>query len=341
MPNFELVMKNKPHVVILGAGASVQAIPEGDANGKMVSVMAGFLDKLGMRDIINNVKLSKETDNLEDIYSELIEREDNQDLIDTLEKRIFEYFSDFEIPPHPTVYDFLVLSLRKKDVIATFNWDPLLIQAYERVYCITNNLPQLLFLHGNVSLGLCHEHERPGIIGQVCPICGKSYEKTKLIFPIKKKSYEKNPFIKENWKAVEHYMETAFLLTIFGYSAPKTDLAAKELLKKSWGSTDDRNFEEVEIIDIKEEEYLIETWKDFIHTHHYETEKSFFNSNIARFPRRSCEAEFDRLFNLKWLDGEKGFEPGMNFEDIKKYINKVLRDEESNKEMLTNFYLRH
>ncbi len=67
MPNFELVMKNKPHVVILGAGASVQAIPEGDANGKMVSVMAGFLDKLGMRDIINNVKLSKETDNLEDI----------------------------------------------------------------------------------------------------------------------------------------------------------------------------------------------------------------------------------------------------------------------------------
>ncbi|MHA1748548.1 MAG: hypothetical protein ACTSXN_02865 [Promethearchaeota archaeon] len=29
----------------------------------------------------------------------------------------------------PTIYDYLILSLRKKDVIATFNWDPLLVQA--------------------------------------------------------------------------------------------------------------------------------------------------------------------------------------------------------------------
>lgn len=31
----------------------------------------------------------------------------------------------------PTIYDYLLLSLRKKDVVATINWDPLLVQALE------------------------------------------------------------------------------------------------------------------------------------------------------------------------------------------------------------------
>jgi hypothetical protein len=32
-----------------------------------------------------------------------------------------------ELPDHPTVYDHLLLSLRKKDAIFTFNWDPFLL----------------------------------------------------------------------------------------------------------------------------------------------------------------------------------------------------------------------
>lgn len=31
---YEYYMKNRPHVVILGAGASCAAIPNGDKNGK-------------------------------------------------------------------------------------------------------------------------------------------------------------------------------------------------------------------------------------------------------------------------------------------------------------------
>jgi hypothetical protein len=34
-----------------------------------------------------------------------------------------------EIPDHVTLYDELLLTLRSKDLIATFNWDPLLLQA--------------------------------------------------------------------------------------------------------------------------------------------------------------------------------------------------------------------
>lgn len=37
--NFEELMKKRPHVVILGAGASCAAIPNGDKNGKKISAM--------------------------------------------------------------------------------------------------------------------------------------------------------------------------------------------------------------------------------------------------------------------------------------------------------------
>ena len=44
---YEYYMKNRPHVVILGAGASCAAIPNGDKNGKRIAAMSGFIDKLG------------------------------------------------------------------------------------------------------------------------------------------------------------------------------------------------------------------------------------------------------------------------------------------------------
>ncbi len=336
---YESLMKNRPHLVILGAGASVAAIPNGDANGKKTSVMAGFIDKLGMRDLIKSVKLKTDSDNLEDIYSELHSRDDCNEVLDELESRIYDYFMSFVIPKQPTVYDFLILSLREKDVIATFNWDPLLVQAYQRVGEITNKLPKLLFLHGNVCVGLCHEHKRGGPIGSICPVCGEKFVKTKLLYPVKNKDYENDIFIRDNWNAIRHYMKNAFLLTIFGYSAPKTDQSAIDLLKGAWGTSEERKFEEIEIIDIRKEEDLVETWDEFIHTHHYKVMNSFFDSNIARFPRRSCEAEFDRLFNVRWLHGDKGVKSNMSFEDIEKYFENIIADEECDKNILTNFAL--
>ena len=40
--DFELMMKQRPHVVILGAGASVAAIIDGDRNGKKISTVNFF-----------------------------------------------------------------------------------------------------------------------------------------------------------------------------------------------------------------------------------------------------------------------------------------------------------
>ncbi len=306
---YEILMKKRPHVIILGAGASIAAIPNGDANGRRTSVMNGFIDNLGMRDLLNSIQLNTNSENLEDIYSELSERDECKDVLRILEERIYNYFSGLELPNEATIYDMLLLSLREKDVVATFNWDPLLLQAYQRANRFTSRLPKLLFLHGNVLVGLCKEHKRGGVIGNLCPVCCQEFKPVKLLYPIKKKDYESDIFIRDNWKAISFYMKKAYILTVFGYSAPKTDEAAISLLKEAWGDVNNRSFEEVEIIDIRPKDELYDSWNQFIHTHHYEVFESFFDSVIAKFPRRSCDATFDRLMNAKFLDGTNVLAP--------------------------------
>ena len=120
----------RAHTVILGAGATMATIPNGDKNGKKSAVMSGLIEKLGMQDLLKSIELKTTSDNLEDIYAELHSRPECRDIVIELEKRLYNYFAELELPDNPTIYDLLILSLTDKDVIATFNWDPLLIQAY-------------------------------------------------------------------------------------------------------------------------------------------------------------------------------------------------------------------
>ena len=87
---YEALMKKRPHLVILGAGASVAAIPHGDANGKKTSVMNGFIDMLNMRDLFKDIRLNTSSENLEDIYTELSQRPDCSDLLGVLNDRIYK-----------------------------------------------------------------------------------------------------------------------------------------------------------------------------------------------------------------------------------------------------------
>lgn len=325
--NFELCMKSRPHVVILGAGASCAAIPNGDKNGQKISAMKGFIDKLKMTDIIQSLNLSTSSNNLEDIYMEMDEREDCSNAKMELERRIEQYFSTFQIPDNPTVYDFLILSLRKKDFIATFNWDPLLVQAYDRCHKITKDLPELGFLHGTVAIGLCKKDKRAGQIGTQCSVCGKNFHRIPLLYPVKEKDYVSNPFIADSWRLLTAYLKTAYMITIFGYSAPSSDVAAVGMLKKAWGDVHQRNLEQIEIIDIQPKESVIQSWTDFIHTHHYQVIDNLFDSYIGKFPRRTCDVLFDNTMNVKWMYGNKGFKSNMSFDDIKNYLNFLLADE--------------
>ena len=328
----EKSFKDRPHVVILGAGATIAAIPNGDKNGRKSSVMDGFLDALGMREIIAGAKLDTTSENLEDIYSELNEKPEYDDIRLKLDSRIRSYFTDIEIPDEPNIYDFILLSLRKKDLVATFNWDPLLLQAYQRVCEITKDLPDLAFLHGNVSIGSCNKHKVGGYIWNVCPTCGEWFKPCRLLYPVKQKDYAADSFTEDHWKAIRSYLRRAYLVTIFGYSAPKTDVEAISLMREAWGGADQRSLEDIEIIDIQSEDDLVDTWSDFIHSHHYTVKQSFFESSMAKFPRRTTEELFDRAMNCKFTKPTFSFDESTSWESIKEVIRKLVEEEKKSEE---------
>jgi hypothetical protein len=330
---YEYYMKNRPHVVILGAGASCAAIPDGDKYGRKISAMSGFIEKLGLGDILSKVELITESNNLEDIYMELDERGKEEpvckEVKNELEVAIREYMNGFELPDKATIYDFLVLSLTSKDLIATFNWDPFLVQAIGRVQKYTKNIAQVAFLHGNVAVGYCSKDNIMGNVGMTCR-CGQTLKPTSLLFPIKNKDYTSDIAISKSWKQLKNALKNAYMVTIFGYSAPTSDAEAVAMLKQAWGSVDERKLEEIELIDIRDEEAVIESWNQFIHTHHYSYHTDFFTTTLARCPRRSCEATFDRLMNCIWLDGNKGFKKGMDFSDIDNIVGFLIDEENRN-----------
>lgn len=317
----------KRHTVILGAGATIATIPNGDKNGNKSSVMNGLIEKLNLNDVISDVQLYTKSENLEDIYSELYLREDCKSVTKELEKRIYNYFASLELPEYPTIYDLLVLSLTSKDVIATFNWDPLLIQAYVRCNKFTNNLPHIFCLHGNVAMGYCEKDVEFGLNGVACPICKNIFAPTKLLYPVKEKDYGKDDYIKKCWEATEQCIEQSSMLTIFGYSAPSTDKEAVALLKKAWGTLESRYLEEVSVIDIIGEDEMLDKWKDFIYSHHYRYTNDFFNSYLGKFPRRTCETIFATFMLNLPADDTKGFYEGMSWDDVSNILSGLLIEE--------------
>jgi hypothetical protein len=184
------------------------------------------------------------------------------------------------------------MGYREKDLIATFNWDPFLYRS-----CWRNSqrvrLPQVVYLHGNVAVGYCLEDNIAGWIGSKCSKCGKNLTPSELLYPIKRKDYSQDPFITAEWETLRHALRHAYILTIFGYGAPQSDVEAIELMKSAWGDKYQRAIEQIEIIDIKGDAELQDTWKNFIHTHHYNVTKDFYKSSMGLFPRRTCEAQWN------------------------------------------------
>lgn len=281
----------RPHVVILGAGASKAAIPYGDRNGLQVPLMNDLVEVTGLSKVFDEQGITWRGKNFESLYSEMASEVAGDSLLDRIESHVRQYFEQFELPDEPTVYDYLVLSLREKDLIATFNWDPLLAQAlYRNSYWAS--MPNVVYLHGNVAIGYCMEHDPPtlGWRGRSCKHCGSMLVDTPILFPIEKKDYSSSPILKMNWDIVKAFMQEAYFFTVFGYSAPKTDVDAVNLLKEGWGDIEERRFEETEIIDIRDADELEELWSPFIHTHHRMISSSFFSSSLWWHPRRTCEA---------------------------------------------------
>jgi len=316
----------RPHVVILGAGASRQTCLNGDKNGNKLPLMRDFTEVVEIKSMLKQWSIDP-NQNFEEIFSDLYERNENQKLRQ-VENAVEEYFDQLELPDKPTIYDHLVLSLREKDLIATFNWDPLLIHAYLRNNKSKLKLPKLAFLHGNVRAGYCEKDKMVGLANTQCRKCGKLYKRAPLLYPIKKKDYAQNLFIANEWKQLKLGFKNAFMITIFGYSGPKTDTEAITAMKEAWGDKNKRSMEQAAFITTQSEDEVSETWEPFIHTHHYEVCGDFYDSWIANHPRRTGEAYFNQYIEAKFID-DNPIPRAIDFPELWKWFEQFKKAENS------------
>ncbi len=289
----------RPHVVILGAGASRAAATHSTADLKpRLPLMDDFVETLGLEGFLRSRGVPNPRRNIEDVFSELSCRPEQAGTLRELEHRIHDYFTALPTLSEPSLYDLLVLSLRDKDYIASFNWDPYLFRACSKASKYVP-VPKPLFLHGNVAVGYCVQDRYKGHVGAACPKCRKRFLPSQLLYPIARKDYSAHPSISAEWEAFSQALANAYCLTIFGYSAPTTDAEAMRLMKQAWGDVEQRDLEQTSIIDVKPEDELTETWTPFIHTHHYGVCASFHESWIARHPRRTCEALWSAVMDQR------------------------------------------
>ncbi len=293
MPALPLIdrytQENKsPHVVILGAGASRASFLNGDKHGRRVPLMNDLIDTVGLGPILQAAGLDFRERNFEHIYDE-VHSLGKKHLIDELQQRVYSYFGKMQITEAPTIYDLLLLSLRPKDLVATFNWDPFLAQAFKRNRRL-RLLPGIVFLHGCVSIGICETCYVKGFIEDCCQKCGKPFAPTQLLYPVRQKGYSEDLFISDEWKRLRNKLQYAYFLTIFGYSAPKTDVEAIDLLKGAWTKNKTAELAQIEIIDIADRKLLESNWEDFFVRNHYSVDPDFWTSWLCRYPRRTCEA---------------------------------------------------
>jgi hypothetical protein len=67
------VAMERPHVVILGAGASLATFPNGDRTGRKLPLMDNLVAELGLENLIARSGITFDRNNFEAIYSKLFE----------------------------------------------------------------------------------------------------------------------------------------------------------------------------------------------------------------------------------------------------------------------------
>lgn len=250
--------------------------------------MSDFVDTIGLEAILSQYGMPNPGPDFESFFSDLARREPEHRIIADLENAIRAYFAAMELPAQATLYDRLLLSLQPRDLIATFNWDPLLFQAIWRNRHLSR-LPTVVALHGSVALGACPQSHSFGYRWVTCNVCGAPYADVPLLYPVKAKNYNDGGFIASQWEYMRAAMKRNALFTIFGFSAPATDVEAVKLLNEMVIASNLKDISEFEIIDVRERPELEQKWKPFFVNHHYAIYSSFDQTLLARYPRRTPE----------------------------------------------------
>lgn len=334
LPPFDIQtnINHAPHVVILGAGASLAAFPNGDPSGRMLPLMRNLVEVVGLESILQKYGITTGFDDFESLYDNLVTTNADPELLTALEAQVQDYFRGMVLPDEVTIYDQLLLSLREKDLVASFNWDPFLPLAFKRNRKL-RRLPRLAFLHGNVDVGFCLEHRRSGFLDQRCSECGQSFKPSKLLFPVKQKNYSSDPFIHGEWENLRLHLSRAYLVTIFGYSAPVTDVEAKKLMLEKWQENTIRDVADIDIVDIKARDArddLELTWREFFVRQHYAIWDDVNKTCSFRNVRRSCEAfMMSTLQNDPWH--ENPFPKTRDLDVLHSWLEPLFQEEDQGK----------
>ena len=136
------------------------------------------------------------------------------------------------------------------------------------------------------------------------------------MYPIKNKNYDLNSLISSFWRQFSQQLKDAYIFTIFGYSAPKSDYEAVNLLKETW-NVNGKKLEQFEIIDILSKDELDEKWKDFEFESHYEYHTSFYDTALSKFPRSSVESLIRQNENAEFIDNSPKLKKGLSWEELK------------------------
>ncbi|MBU1336076.1 MAG: hypothetical protein KJ944_01345 [Alphaproteobacteria bacterium] len=219
------------------------------------------------------------------------------------------------------------MTFNTKDLIVTFNWDPLLPQAYRRWRHLGHVLPQIAFLHGNVDVSVNMEARQVRFTSDLGPGDG-AFQPSRLLYPVAKKDYNSDPFTKGQWDMSLDYMRHSYYVTVYGYSAPRTDVEARQLLLDAWQNNTTRSLAEFDVVDIAPKAAVEASWAEFIVSTHGSVWDSFEHNILKQNPRRSCEAfAFATLQQTPW--DEDPFPAAATLDDLDSWIRPLLAEEAS------------
>ena len=323
LPNIKDKRLLDPHVVIVGAGASIAACKI-DKNGKQVPLLKNIHNILGLTDELAKYDFSNEQmEDFEKLFSSIYGKNEYKNLQAKLEYEVCDYFSKLVITDGPTLYDYLILSLTEKDAIISFNWDPFLLQAYRRNICV-GNLPELIFPHGNSGVGVCNDCKVKEYANCLCPNCFKELEQMPLLYPTRKKNYNSVPIIQNEWNKAREVLSKAAGITVYGYGAPTTDIEAVKLMKNANRISQMKDIAPFTIINLaKNEKEQREKWAEFYNVRMIFYCNNFEDTMLWNNPRVSLEALFDAILHQQPRSIKKPFKKFKTLRELQDFAQTI------------------
>ena len=122
----------------------------------------------------------------------------------------------------------------------------------------------------------------------------------------------------------------AYYVTVYGYSAPTTDVEAMALLLEAWRDNPARALAQIGIVDVREPAEVEASWSDFIVRTHGGASTDFSHDRLMRHPRRTCESFASAtLLQDPWR--EDPFPISCSLAELETWVKPLIEEEASGK----------